>query len=1391
MLKKILKLSFLLFLSLSLFKTASANITAGLIAQYRLDENSGTSAYDSSGNANTGVISGAVWAVSKISNALNFNGTSALVSVADPANSSLDLGTGDFSISAWVKTSVSGITQTIVGKRSGSAGIGYDLRINTTGNLSLYLRDSDDAAQAVYTSTASGLTDGNWHNVAVTATRSGTAVFYIDGAASGSSNITGRSASLDNSYNFYIGASQSNGYFNGIIDDVRVYSRALTASDIAEIYSYTGGGSSSSSQTSSQSSSSQSSSDIILPVIKIISPVNDSEYYTNHSSVTVYGTAFDNKLLSSITCALSTASSCSITGMTNWIASNLLLKQGSNILTITAKDSSNNLATIQLNINYTPSTADQGWKNHYSVWTDSPGNAVKYAKQMGYDYINGLNGKEADYKNPKTAGLKFYIFDPQYNKMAYSPTSRNIDIGKYTDSQKNWYEKYMVWKSKDPFPNNMASGWFLESSNGAQFSSMWDFQQQAVIDYVVEKTMDYVRNYKASSGLDFAGFQFDVPDLSGDFHIWNGTGIAKKDLKGWTGKDSGVNHIGIDGVTMTDYQNDKTGKYYATYDDGLAAFYKQLISRMRQEYPNAKWAIDPARIYDTGNYDEWVYRVKDRADKNELTPDFIGEEGATTDFVNDINFNSGMRITADMVGNDQRSEVGESTNRLIAGKAGVKGAWYHILWGNLGGIGNMPKFASIADVYPRLKLVGAIPGWDNLLNVPLNQRSWDGAIYKSPNSYISSDVMYSHHWKTPNKLFAVLNNVGGVITLRPNENITSINCTNGFFEETGNCKNDFIKSGNLASGYTLTYASTTKYIDPSNNQNKGYGYVITLSASAPDTSAPITTITSPTFNPTYSTSVSPLNILGTASDNVGVTSVSWTNSRGGSGTASGTNTWSVNGIALQIGEKNIITVTAKDAMGNVGKDILTVTYSATAIPTVTTNTATNITNNSATLKGTVNPNNLSTTAYLEYGLSANSYTTKTSNQTLTGTSNLSISANTGSILTPNTVYHFRAVAQNSLGTVKGGDQSFTTLKNADTSKPVGSIAIKDNADSTDTNNTDLNLSATDNVGIVGYYISESSALPDTKTNWTSVPPTLSFVKTISFILSPEEGTKTIYAFYKDAAGNVSDKASASIIFKIPASSSSSSGGGGGGGGWGGGSTNVSPGPFKIKYPASESSITEDMPTFVWETSYDTDLSHYELYLDDSLLQSDIKTTSFMTDESISCGDHSWYVRAIDQRDNQTDTDPSDFTVNCDNSDSSSSSSQGNDFIQNASNQDDSEQLSSSYQFKKYLSFGIKGNDVRELQKRLTSKGVYKGPITGYFGTLTREAVKKYQAKNKIPQVGVVGPKTLALLNKSSSSTSSSQGFSLRGLVELLISIGVISPEKAELARIALRSMEGR
>src|SRR5256886_701755 len=123
-----------------------------------------------------------------------------------------------------------------------------------------------------------------------------------------------------------------------------------------------------------------------------------------------------------------------------------------------------------------------------------------------------------------------------------------------------------------------------------------------------------------------------------------------------------------------------------------------------------------------------------------------------------------------------------------------------------------------------------------------------------------------------------------------------------------------------------------------------------------DTTPPTVTITTPTANPTYATSSSPLTLGGTAADDIGVTQVAWANSRGGSGTATGTTSWTASGIALQTGA-NVLTITARDAAGNTATAAVTGTLSAPTRPTAATSNPTYTTSSSfLTLGGTAADN---------------------------------------------------------------------------------------------------------------------------------------------------------------------------------------------------------------------------------------------------------------------------------------------------------------------------------------------------------------------------------------------------------------------------------------------------
>ena len=101
---------------------------------------------------------------------------------------------------------------------------------------------------------------------------------------------------------------------------------------------------------------------------------------------------------------------------------------------------------------------------------------------------------------------------------------------------------------------------------------------------------------------------------------------------------------------------------------------------------------------------------------------------------------------------------------------------------------------------------------------------------------------------------------------------------------------------------------------------------------------------------------------------------------------------------------------------------------------------------------------------------------------------------------------------------------------ADTTSPANiSISINSNADNATSTSVTLAISATDNVGVTGYYASESSTTPEGSASWTSVTSTTSYSANVSFTLSSVDNEiKTVYIWFKDSAGNISSPASDTI-----------------------------------------------------------------------------------------------------------------------------------------------------------------------------------------------------------------------------------------------------------------------
>ena len=211
-----------------------ASATPGeIFGWWKFDATSGTTAADSGYGGNPGTLqSGATWVVGAISNAVHLDGTAnGYVSLPVGLVSALN----DFTISTWVKVDANATwarvfdfgsgtgTYMFLSPASGGASVRYAITTSSSGGEQQLNR-------------AGNLSTGVWHHLAVTLSGS-TGVLYVDGVPANTNlSMTLNPSSLGSTTQNYIGKSQwSDPNLTGSVDDFRIYSRALNATEVAAL----------------------------------------------------------------------------------------------------------------------------------------------------------------------------------------------------------------------------------------------------------------------------------------------------------------------------------------------------------------------------------------------------------------------------------------------------------------------------------------------------------------------------------------------------------------------------------------------------------------------------------------------------------------------------------------------------------------------------------------------------------------------------------------------------------------------------------------------------------------------------------------------------------------------------------------------------------------------------------------------------------------------------------------------------------------------------------------------------------------------------------------------------------------------------------------------------
>lgn len=216
---------------------------SGLVSYYPMDESAnntctgGTNDVCDIKTGNDGAITGTTIGHGVFGNARVFNGVSDKINIGIPASLDFDR-TDPFSAQQWIKTKNAN-NEIIVSKYDGSRG--WTFFVVSDGTLRLSLINTATTNQ-IRCSTTQTVADGNWHHVAFTYSGSSAASgvdIYIDGENQTlNCDLDTLSATIINaSANINIGAySYDATYFNGTIDEVRIYNTALSDSTIRTAY---------------------------------------------------------------------------------------------------------------------------------------------------------------------------------------------------------------------------------------------------------------------------------------------------------------------------------------------------------------------------------------------------------------------------------------------------------------------------------------------------------------------------------------------------------------------------------------------------------------------------------------------------------------------------------------------------------------------------------------------------------------------------------------------------------------------------------------------------------------------------------------------------------------------------------------------------------------------------------------------------------------------------------------------------------------------------------------------------------------------------------------------------------------------------------------------------
>ena len=619
--------------------------------------------------------------------------------------------------------------------------------------------------------------------------------------------------------------------------------------------------------------------DTTAPEIYITAPTSGSSYTSQDATIGLSGTAADNQGLQQITWASSNGASGTASGTATWSIDNIDLVEGDNIITVTANDIYGNTAQDTLTVTFTPTTTVVGLPVSKVTSSGDDGNVAANTID------NDLSTRWSSY------GSGQWI---QYDLGSYHTIS-DVLIAFYLGDQRT--------ADLEIFVSDDATSWrsaFRGQSSGATLLQETFSFSNASGRYV--RVVGYGNSdndWVSYTEIDIMGVATDAPDIAAPtVDILSPT---QEDTFGTSAKS----------IQLSGSAADENGVAEVTWNCSTGS--SGITSG------TSSWSTTQINLQEGSNI--ITITAKDAAGN-------MGTDILTVVYQSPDITNPDVTITSPV---DTETYITTNSTITLSGTAGDDIEVDNIKWVSSNGSNGT---ASGTESWSATGI--QLSEGQNAITVTATDSAGNQASDILTVTYTPPDTQAPLVNITSPDLPAggTLQTADGSITIsgtaQDDRSVMQVSWTSGNARGTADGTTTWtIPTITLSEGLNTI---TVKAVDAAGNLGSAE---LRVEYTIPDSTPPAVTITSPTSSDTYTSGSTAINLAGTASDNKGLSRIVWESATGQSGTASGTESWTISGIQLTEGQ-NLIAVTATDIAGNTATDTITVTYTApdTQAPTI-------------------------------------------------------------------------------------------------------------------------------------------------------------------------------------------------------------------------------------------------------------------------------------------------------------------------------------------------------------------------------------------------------------------------------------------------------------------------